>query len=79
VEEIDLEKYNFQNFRNSVALFLTLDGGRSHTGAHIWSSLPIHQIRPKSEKHFVDRQTDVHTDGRMDLTSNLLGHRWAMT
>jgi len=37
--------------------------------------LPTHQIRSKSEKLFVDGQTDI----RMDLSSNLLGHRWPMT
>jgi len=40
-----------------------------HTGAHIRSSsTQTHEIRSKSEKLFVDGRTD----GRTDLSSNLL-------
>jgi len=72
-EEIDLEKCNFRNFGSSVTL--TLDRVEV-TLVHIrGGGLPTHQIRLKSEKLFVDVWTDVWTH----LSSNVLGHRLAMT
>ena len=56
-EETDLEKCNFRNFRSSVTL--TLDRVEV-TLVHICSrGLPIHQIRWKSEKLFMDVQMDT--------------------
>ena len=74
-EEIDY----FWNFRSSVTLILTLDRVEVALVAHIRLSLPTHQIRLKSDKIFVDRQTYIVTDGWTDLSSNLVGHCWAMT
>jgi len=72
VEETDLEKFNFRNFRSSVTLIFTLDWVKV-TLAHISGrGLPIHQIRSKSEELFVDGRTYGHWT---DLSSNLLGHR----
>jgi len=73
-EEIDLEKCNFRNFRSSVTLTLTLDRVEVTLVRIRGRGLPTHQIRRKSEKLFCGR-TDVWTDGRTHLSSNLLGHR----
>jgi len=57
-EEKNLEKCNFWNFRSPVTL--TLDRVEV-TLVHICGrGLPMHQIRSKSKKLFVD----VRTDGR---------------
>ena len=78
-EEIDLEKCTFRNFGSSVTLTLTLDRVEVTLVRIRGRGLPIHQIRWKSEKLFVDVRTDVRTDGRTEgrthLSSNLLGHR----
>jgi len=70
-EEIDVEKYNFGNFRSPMTLTLTLDRVQV-TLVHIsgWG-LPTHQIRSKLVKVFVDghkyvyvcmdKRTDGHT------------------
>jgi len=68
-EEIDLEKCTFLNFGSSVTL--TLDRVEVTLVRIRGRGLPIHQIRWKSKKLFVD----VRTDGRTHLSSNLLGHR----
>jgi len=61
-EEIDLEKYNFRNLRNSVTLILTLDRVEVILVGISGRGLPTHQIRSKSEKKlFVDRRTDEQT------------------
>jgi len=74
-EEIDLEKCTFRNFGSSVTLTLTLDRVEVTLVRICGRGLPTHQIRWKSEKLFVDVRTDVLTDGRTHLSSNLLGHR----
>jgi len=68
-EEIDLEKCTFRKFGSSVTLTLTLDRVEVTLVRIRGQGLPIHQIRWKSEKLFVDVRTDGH------LSSNLLGHR----
>jgi len=73
-EEIDLEKCTFRNFGSSVTLTLTLDRVEVTLVRICGRDLPTHQIRWKSEKTFCGR-TDVRTDGRTHLSSNLLGHR----
>ena len=72
-EEIDLEKCTFRNFGSSMTL--TLDRVEITLVRICGRGLPTHQIRSRLEKLFVD----VRTDGRTDLTYNLLGHRLAMT
>jgi len=76
-KEIDVEKCNFRNIRSSVTLTLTLDRVEVILVQISGRGLPTHQIRSKSED-FCGR-TDGCTDGRTDLSSNLLGHRWAIT
>jgi len=61
-EEIDLEKCNFRNFRSSVTLIFTLDQVEVILMCISSGALPTHQIISKSEKHFVDVQTDGRTD-----------------
>jgi len=68
VEEIDLEKCTFRNFRSSMTLTLTLDWVEVTLVHRRGRGLPMQQIRSKSEKNFCGR-----TDGRTHLTSNLLG------
>jgi len=75
VEEIDLEKCTFRNFGSSVTLTLTLDRVEVTLVLIYGRGLPTHQIRWKSEKLFVD----LRTYGRTHPSSNLLGHRQAMT
>ena len=58
-EEIDLEKYNFRNFRSSVTLTVTLDRVEVTLVRIRGWGLPTHQIRWKSEKLFVDVRTDT--------------------
>jgi len=65
VEEIDLEKChfsNFRNFRSPVTLTLTLDGVEVILVRICGRGLLTYQIRSKSEKRFVDKRTDVRTD-----------------
>jgi len=69
-EEIDIEKCTFCNFGSSVTLTLTLDRVEVTLVRIRGRDLPTHQIRWKSEKLFVDVQTDA-----VYLSSNLLGHR----
>jgi len=76
--EIDLEKCNFRNFRCSVTLILTLHQDEVILVRISGRGLPTHQVRLKSEKKLCG-QTVGRTDGRTDLSSNLLGHRWAIT
>ena len=66
-EEIDLEKYNFQNFRSPVS-DLDLGSGRGHTVCISVRGLPTHQISTKSEKlcGWIDGRKYVHMDGQMD-------------
>ena len=66
---------NFRKFRCSLTLTLTLDRVEVILVRISGRGLPIHQVRSKSEKLFVD----VRTDGRTHLSSNLLGNRLAMT
>jgi len=74
-EEIDLEKCTFRNFGSFLTLTLTLDRVEVTLVRIRGRGLPTHQIRWKSEKLFVDVRTEVRTDGRTHLSSNLLGHR----
>jgi len=74
-EEINLQKCNFGNFGRSLTLTLTLDGVKVILVRIPGQGLPTHQIRSKLEKLLVD----VRTDGGTHLSSNLLGHRLAMT
>ena len=74
-DEIDLEKCNFRNFGSSVTLISTIDRVEVILVCTSGRGLPKHQIRSKSEKLFVD----VRTYRRTHLSSNLLGHRLAMT
>ena len=60
-EEIDLKKCTFRNFGSSVTLTLTLDRVEVTLVRICGRDLPIHQIRWKSEKLFVDVRTDGHT------------------
>jgi len=60
MEEIDLEKCNFWNFRSSVTL--TFDGVEVTLVYISGQGLPMHQIRSKSEKLFVDVWTYRRTD-----------------
>ena len=60
-EEIDLEKCNFCNFGSSLTL--TLDRVKVILMCISGRDLPIHQIRSKSDKLFVDVRMDVRTDG----------------
>ena len=62
VEEIDLEKCSFRNFRSSVTLILTLDRVEVILVRISSRGLPTHQIRSKSEKLSVDGRMD----GQMD-------------
>jgi len=67
-EEINVEKCNFHNFGSSVTL--TLDRVEV-TLVHISGrGLPIHQIKSKSEKLYVD----VRTNGR--TYRQMYGHTW---
>ena len=50
----------FSELQKPRDLDLDLGSGRGHTGAHIWSSLPTHQITSISDKLFVDVRTDTH-------------------
>ena len=75
VEEIDLEKCNFQNFRSSVTLILTLDWVKVILVCICGQGLPTKQIRSKSEKIFMDGWMDGRMDGRTDQSSNLSGHQ----
>jgi len=59
VEEIDLEKCNFRNFGRIVTLTLTLDRVEVMLVRICGGGLPTHQIKPKSEKLFVDVRTDT--------------------
>ena len=59
VEETDLEKCNFWNFRSSLTL--TLDRAEVILVHISGRDLPTHQIRSKLEKLFVDVRTDGHT------------------
>jgi len=78
-EEIDLEKSTFRNFGSSVTLTLTLDRIEVTLVRICGRGLPTHQIRWKSEKNFLWTYVRVRTDGRTQLSSNILGHRLAMT
>jgi len=64
VEEIDLEKCNFRNFKSSMTLTLTLTLDRVEMILMRISGrdLPIHQVRSKSDKLFVDVRPDGQTD-----------------
>jgi len=62
VEETDLEKCNFWNFRSSVTLTLILDQVEVILVRISSRDIPTHQIRSKLEKLFVD----VRMDGWMD-------------
>jgi len=63
VEEIDLEKCNFWNFRNHMTL--TLDQVEAILVRISGRGLLTHHIRSKSDKLFVDvrRTYDGRTDG----------------
>ena len=61
-EEIDLEKCNFRNFKSSTTLTLTLDRVEMILMRISGRDLPIHQVRSKSDKLFVDVRTDGQTD-----------------
>ena len=77
-EEIDLEveKCTFRNFGSSVTLTLTLDRVEVTLVRICGRGLTTHQIRWKSENFlWTYGRTDVRTDGRTHLSSNLLGHR----
>ena len=60
-EEINLEKCIFCNFGSSFTL--TLDRVKVILMCISGRDLPIHQIRSKSDKLFVDVRMDVQTDG----------------
>jgi len=66
-KEIDPEECNVQNFRSPVTL--TFHRVKVTLVRISSRGLPMHQIRSKLEKLFVDRQTDVHTDGRTHQSS----------
>jgi len=73
VEEIDLEKCDFWNFRSSVTLILTLDPVKVILVRISGRGLPTNQIRSKSEELYVDRWTGhmyIRMDGQRDLSSN---------
>ena len=57
---------HFSQLRKLRGLDLDFDlrSGRGHTGAHIWSGLPTHEIRWKSEKKLL--WTYGRTGGRTD-------------
>jgi len=73
-EGIDREKCNFRNFTSSVTLTLTLTLEQVEVirMCIFGRDLPTHQIRSKLE---IGRM-DV---GTAHLSSNLLGHRLAIT
>jgi len=66
VEEIDLENCNFQNFRSSVTLTLTLHRVEVALVRISGRGLATYQIRSKSEKLFVDVWMDGCTDWQLD-------------
>jgi len=73
-EEIDLENCSFSKFRSSLTLTLTFDRVKVTLVRISGQGLPTPKIRLKLEKLCVRT-----TDGRTQLSSNLLGHRLAMT
>jgi len=58
-EEIDLETCNFRTSEAQRPWPSPWIGSKSHWCAY---PVPTHQIRSKSEKLFVDGQTEVYTD-----------------
>ena len=82
VEEIDLEKCNFCNVGSYMTLILTLDRVEVTLVRISGRGLPRYQIRWKSEKNILRtcvRTKFELTDRRTHRSSNLLGHRLAMT
>ena len=62
MEETDIEKCNFRNFKSSVTLILTLDQVEVILVHISGRGLPTYQIRWKSQKLFVDGPTDGQTN-----------------
>jgi len=71
-------KVHFSQLRELRDLDLDLRSRRGHTGAHTWSRSTHTPNWVEIGKTFCGH-TEVRTDGRTHLSSNLLGHRLVMT